>query len=127
MSTLSIKAKEFVRDVKSAMDDDGLMMKYGLSPEQLQRCSSNSLTWTYFLKIRSRYGCNFRRARLHGRLSKYKRTRRRFDGDSFRLPPFSILVQFRWICGRDLIKLTKAHVAKKLADGCGQIDRRYEG
>jgi hypothetical protein len=37
MSTLSIKAKEFVRDVKSAMDDDGLMIKYGLTSEQLQR------------------------------------------------------------------------------------------
>jgi hypothetical protein len=35
MSTLRIKAKEFVRDVKSAMDDDGLMIKYGLTPEQL--------------------------------------------------------------------------------------------
>ncbi len=37
MSALRIQAREFVRDVKSAMDDDGLMMKYGLSPEQLQR------------------------------------------------------------------------------------------
>ncbi|MBM3298691.1 MAG: hypothetical protein FJY85_01905 [Deltaproteobacteria bacterium] len=36
MSTLRIKAKEFVRDVKSAMDDYGLMLKYGLTPEQLQ-------------------------------------------------------------------------------------------
>ncbi len=37
MSALRIQAREFVRDVKSAMDDDGLMTKYGLSPEQLQR------------------------------------------------------------------------------------------
>jgi hypothetical protein len=40
MSTLRIKAKEFVRDVKSAMDDDGLMVKYGLTPDQLQRVFS---------------------------------------------------------------------------------------
>ena len=37
MSTLSIKAKEFVRDVKDLMDDSGLMAKYGLSADQLQR------------------------------------------------------------------------------------------
>lgn len=40
MSTLRIKAKEFVRDVKSAMDDSGLMTKYGLTSEQLQRMFS---------------------------------------------------------------------------------------
>jgi hypothetical protein len=40
MSTLRIKAQEFVRDVKSAMDDDGLMVKYGLTPDQLQRVFS---------------------------------------------------------------------------------------
>ncbi len=40
MSTLRIKAKEFVRDVKSAMDDDGLMVKYSLTPGQLQRVFS---------------------------------------------------------------------------------------
>jgi hypothetical protein len=37
MITLSIKAKEFVRDVKSVMDDNSLMVKYRLSPDQLQR------------------------------------------------------------------------------------------
>jgi hypothetical protein len=37
---LRIKAQEFVRDVKSAMDDDGLMVKYGLTPDQLQRVFS---------------------------------------------------------------------------------------
>lgn len=37
MSTLSIKAKEFVEDVRSAMDDEGLIAKYGLTPEQLHR------------------------------------------------------------------------------------------
>lgn len=40
MSTLHIKAKEFVQDVKSAMDDHGLMLKYGLTPDQLQRVFS---------------------------------------------------------------------------------------
>ncbi len=37
MDTLRIKAKEFVQDVKSVMDDNSLMIKYGLSPDQLQR------------------------------------------------------------------------------------------
>ena len=35
--TIRIKAREFALDVRSAMDDNGLMAKYGLSPDQLQR------------------------------------------------------------------------------------------
>jgi hypothetical protein len=34
---LRINAKEFVRDVESVLDDDSLMVKYGLGPYQLQR------------------------------------------------------------------------------------------
>jgi len=35
--TIRIKAREFAKDVRSAMDDDSLMAKYGLNPDQLQR------------------------------------------------------------------------------------------
>ena len=37
MGTVRIKAKEFVKDFQSAMDDSSLMGKYGLSSDQLQR------------------------------------------------------------------------------------------
>lgn len=37
MGTIRIKAKEFVTDIQSAMDDASMMAKYGLSSEQLQR------------------------------------------------------------------------------------------
>ncbi len=35
--TIRIKAREFAKDVRSAMDDNSLMAKYGLNPDQLQR------------------------------------------------------------------------------------------
>jgi hypothetical protein len=76
MSTLSIKAKEFVRDVKSAMDDDGLMIKYGLTLNSFRDCSSSSLTWTCFLKIRSLCVHSSRRARLPGRFLMFRRLRK---------------------------------------------------
>jgi hypothetical protein len=37
MSALRIGAEQFVRDIKSAMDDDSLMAKYRLNSDQLQR------------------------------------------------------------------------------------------
>lgn len=37
MGTVRIKAKEFVRDIQSAMDDETLMAKYRISSDQLQR------------------------------------------------------------------------------------------
>jgi len=35
--TIRIKAREFAKDVKSSMDDNSLMAKYRLNPDQLQR------------------------------------------------------------------------------------------
>ena len=37
MGTTSIKAKAFLKDIASAMDDNGLMTKYKLAPDQLHR------------------------------------------------------------------------------------------
>lgn len=37
MGTTSIKARSFLKDIASAMDDNGLMTKYGLTPDQLHR------------------------------------------------------------------------------------------
>ncbi len=37
MATTSIKAKAFLKDIASAMDDNDLMSRYGLTPEQLHR------------------------------------------------------------------------------------------
>ena len=36
MAALKIKADEFVKDIESANDDEWLMAKYGLTPDQLQ-------------------------------------------------------------------------------------------
>ncbi len=35
--TIRIKAREFAKDVRSAMDDNSLLAKYRLNPDQLQR------------------------------------------------------------------------------------------
>lgn len=37
MATTTIKAKAFLKDIASAMDDKDLMTKYGLTEEQLHR------------------------------------------------------------------------------------------
>lgn len=58
MSTTSIKAKAFLKDIASAMDDNDLMIKYGLTPDQLHRVfrqliEMNLLT-EHQLEVRSR-------------------------------------------------------------------------
>lgn len=58
MGTTSIKAKAFLQDIASAMDDNGLMIKHGLTPDQLHRVFRQlidmNLLSEHQLEVRSR-------------------------------------------------------------------------
>ena len=55
--TVQIKAREFLRDIEMQMDDSTLMVKYGLSPQQLQRLFQQLISMNLIsegqLKVRS--------------------------------------------------------------------------